>query len=326
MMASFRKTAGASAVLAVCLLMGCGGTGETQTTGVQGPPEPRAASPAAPRQGPGEGGQKASAGQRTPALVPDDFERRVLGDRRDAGAVIAPLASGGIKVFGRARPPHAWSTIKPVIVVAVARARHAGELGGGRQLTTSERQLIARAIENSDNVAAAQLFEELGSRAQATAALQQVLVDGGDRRTRVNEQVTRPPFSSYGQTAWPLSEAARFYRQLANGCLADPSDTQLILDDMRNVTAVGGAGWGLPQAGFPTLRLKAGWGPENGQTGYTALQYGIVGDASDGGYVVGIVAETDSDASTAYGEVTDVARRAAAVMRGRRAPVGPARC
>ena len=99
--ASFRQTAGASAVLAVCLLVGCGGAGETQTTGVQGPPEPRAASPAASREGPGEGGQIASAGKRTPALVPDDFERRVLGDRQDAGAVIAPLASGGIKVFGR---------------------------------------------------------------------------------------------------------------------------------------------------------------------------------------------------------------------------------
>ena len=71
-------------------------------------------------EGSGERGQKASAGQRTPALVPDDFEHRVLGDRQDAGAVIAPLASGGIKVFGAARPPHAWSTIKPVIAVAVA--------------------------------------------------------------------------------------------------------------------------------------------------------------------------------------------------------------
>jgi hypothetical protein len=153
-----------------------------------------------------------------------------------------------------------------------------------------------------------------------------VLVAADDRRTHVNEKVTRPPFSSYGQTVWALPEEARFYRQLANGCLADPQDTRLVLADMGAVTEVGGSGWGLSVARFPELGFKAGWGPEHGQTGYTALQYGIVRDARRGGYVIGVVAETQGDASTAYATATDLAQRAATLLRGRHGPTGKPRC
>ncbi len=240
--------------------------------------------------------------------------------------VVAPLGGGPIESFGASRAPHAWSTIKPVIAVALLRARRAGELAGGRTPTSSERQLIASAIENSDNEAAAQLFGELGAVPGATAALQRVLDEAGDATTVVNARLTRPGFSTYGQTAWAPSEEALFYRELANGCVATAADTRLILADMGAVTSIGGSSWGLPAAGFDDLRFKAGWGPEQGATAYAALQYGIVGDAASGGYVIGVFAETAGDAGGAYAAVTTVARHASTALRGRAGPKGPPRC
>jgi hypothetical protein len=309
-------------MLAALLLCGCGGGKETTVT----VDARHATEGGAERSSPG-GEEDYGRGGAEPSLLPADFERRVVGGsgRGEVGVVVAPLAGGEIRTFGSERPPHAWSTIKPVIAVAVLRARREGALPGGREPTSAERELIARSIEDSDNAAAAQLFEELGPPSQAAAALQQVLRQAGDTTTRVEARVTRPGFSSYGQTVWPLSEEARFYRQLANGCLAGRSDTRMILDDMGSVTELGGAGWGLPVAGFSPLGFKAGWGPEEGSSAYAALQYGIVGEAG-GGYVIGIVAQTAGDATGAYATVTTAARRAEAALRGRHGPSGPAPC
>jgi hypothetical protein len=294
------------------VLCGCGGGGETTVT-------------VDARHTTESGGQHRSA---EPSLLPEDFEQRVVGGsgQGQVGVVVAPLAGGAISTFGSESPPHAWSTIKPVIAVAVLRARRAGQLPGGRAPTSAERELIARSMQDSDNAAAAELFGELGPPPQATAALQGVLREAGDTTTRVQARVTRPGFSSYGQTVWPLSEEARFYRELANGCLAASGDTRLVLDAMGSVTELGGAGWGLPVAGFSGLRVKAGWGPEQGDSAYTALQYGVVGEAGGGGYVIGIVARTAGDAAGAYATVTEVARRAEAALRGREGSSGPPRC
>ena len=242
------------------------------------------------------------------------------------GIVVLPLAGGSLALHEPPTPPHAWSTIKPLIAVAVLRARRAGELAGGSAPTAEEHSLIERAIEDSDNEAAAQLFSELGSTDEATAAMQRVLLDTGDHTTRVNAAALRPEFSTYGQTSWPLAQEAGFYRELANGCLLGVSDTHLILDAMARVTPTGGSGWGLPTAGFPDLRSKAGWGPEQGSSAYTALQYGVVGDAETGGYVVGVVAETSGDSTTAFGEVSTLAKRLAATLAGRRGRTGAPAC
>lgn len=251
---------------------------------------------------------------------------RVLRGLPGAGLVVAPLGAGDVEAYGPPQVPHAWSTIKPVIAVAVLRARRGGELEGGAAPTTSEKTLVERAVEDSDNEAAAELFSELGSTARATGALQRVLDDAGSQRTKVNGQATRPEFSTYGQTAWPMTDAARFYRALADGCLMGSADTGLVLAAMARVTPTGGSGWGLPTAGFRELRFKAGWGPEQGSSAYTALQYGIVGTPASGGYVIGIVAETPGDAAGAYGEATTIAKRAARVLPDSAGPGGQAAC
>ncbi len=240
--------------------------------------------------------------------------------------MIAPLADGKIQGQEPPKRPHAWSTIKPVIAAAVLRARRAGDLGGGRTPTARERSLIARAIENSDNEAAAALFAELGSVHQASQAMQRVLVDAGDNRTHVNERLTRPGYSTYGQTSWALGSEARFYRALVNGCLLGAKDTDVITHAMANVSSIGGAGWGLPTAGFDRLRFKAGWGPERGTSAYTALQFGAVAGAHSDGYVIGIVAETGGAATEAYGEVTAVAKRLRSALADRRRISGRPSC
>jgi hypothetical protein len=320
---SYWKAGVSAAIIGTSVLLGCGG-GDTTPSPQKAQQEGRADPSAAHGNAAGPlRGEQHSRQSRRPAshgLLPSGFYRQVLGGSKQAGVVVAPLARGRIRSFGTTDPPHAWSTIKPVIAVAVLRARRAGQLSGGRLPTSSERSLIARAIENSDNAAAAELFTELGPLPRATAALQRVLVDAGDTKTQVNGRVTRPEFSTYGQTLWQLSEEARFYRQLANGCLVSRPDSRLILEDMGAVTSVGGASWGLPVVGFPQLRFKAGWGPEQGASAYTALQYGIVGDAESSGYVIGIVAQTHGDASSAYATVTAVARRVERSLHGRRAP------
>ena len=172
------------------------------------------------------------------ALLSAGAAARVLRGTSDVGVVVAPLARWRSPVLrGLSKPPHAWSTIKPAIAVAVLRARRQGTLPGGRLPTSDERTLIARAIENSDNIAAAALFDELGlDRPRPTRAVSAYSSPRATERHRAQERVTRPPFSSYGQTVWPLDRAALFYRQLANGCLANGIDTGLVLNDMRHVT------------------------------------------------------------------------------------------
>jgi hypothetical protein len=311
-------------LLSASLVAGCGGADTTTTR----PPTPSHQASTQAAQGGGAVTQNGSLSDAAPALLPADFERRALAgsDSSRVGVVVAPLAGGPIKAFGASKAPHAWSTIKLVIAVAVLGARRAGELAGGATPTPSERALIARAIENSDNEAAAQLFGELGDVREATAALQRVLSEAGDTKTRVNARLTRPGFSTYGQTVWAPRREALFFRELANGCVATPADTRLILADMGAVTPIGGSAWGLPLASFDDLRFKAGWGPEQGDTAYTALQYGVVGDASSGGYVIGVFAETDGDADGAYAAVTTVARHASTALHGWDGPKGLPRC
>jgi hypothetical protein len=317
--------------VALLLVAACGlwvaacSTSSSTTTVVKTTTAASSSPPSGPRHGDSGGRRPGSKAKRTPLLSSQDADALIQAAPSGSGFVIAPLAGGPTIVREAPETPHAWSTIKPVIAAAVLGERRAGELGQPDTPTATETDLIARAIENSDNEAAAQLFAELGDQRQATAALQRVVEKAGDRSTTVNEQVTVPGFSSYGQTSWRLPEEARFYRSLANGCLLGADDTATILRDMANVTDVGGASWGLPTAGISDLAFKAGWGPEEG-SGYTALQYGVVGDAQHGGYVIGIVVESDSDSATAFGDASTLAGSLTDAIGGDHAAAGPPAC
>jgi hypothetical protein len=160
--ASSRRAVASVALLTAALLVGCGGS--DATTGNTEAQQQEKALPTAGRDSSPEAHQERARVPGSQRLLPANFEQRVLASSdQHVGVVIAPLAGDKTWTFGNSQPPHAWSTIKPLIAVAVLRARRDGKLPGGRTTTNSERDLIGRAIKNSDNAAAAELFHELGA-------------------------------------------------------------------------------------------------------------------------------------------------------------------
>lgn len=167
-----------------------------------------------------------------------------IGVPRAAPLVLGSLQSGS-----------AWSTIKVPIALQVI-----DEAGGAENLTSEQRSDISAAITQSDNDAAARLFDGLaqshGSVEAASDAVTQLLRKAGDEETTVSTQ-GRDGYSSYGQTEWSLEAQQTFMGALLNGCIGDASGRELVLGDMGKVTS---DTWGLGSAGVPAL-WKGGWGP-----------------------------------------------------------------
>lgn len=206
------------------------------------------------------------------------------------GVAIGPLGSGGIETLGLLQHGHAWSSIKVPILVTLMREG---------PLDDQEEQWASKALTESDNSAAAALFQQIerthGGLDRASAAVQEVLSMTGDTSTIV---ATEPPppgaVSTYGQTDWSLTGSVRFYRELAAGCMLDRTSTGYVLRLMGEV--IPEQRWGIGEAGFPEhwqVGMKGGWGPENGTGRYLVRQTGIVQDGNSG-FAVAIIAEDDS--------------------------------
>lgn len=230
------------------------------------------------------------AGARTPAAtvsasgaaafaaLPDDLRAR-------AGVAVTPVRSAGtastwaLTWGGRISGP-AWSTIKVPLAVAA----------GGRDPDAQR-----RALEQSDNAAATQLWDGLGGGATAAAAVQAELAAGGDGDTRVQDVEVRPPYTPYGQTEWSLPRAAAYAATLP--CR---SATAAAYDALHRVAA--GQRWGLGTIGAEAY--KGGWGPLP-DGGYIVRQIGVVA-TPDGGRVAVALLVADGrgyDAATAEASV-----------------------
>lgn len=170
------------------------------------------------------------------------------------GIAIAPLGTDTVSTFGSWSTGVAWSTIKVPLVIAAQRA-------GVADADT----LATRAITESDNAAAEQLWSELGSGDPAAQQVQSILVEGGDTSTVVQSQRVRPPYTPFGQTQWPLGQQALFAAHLP--CLAD---AEKVIDLMHQVTA--SQRWGLAANGSAA---KGGWGPDDAGN-YLVRQFGII--------------------------------------------------
>jgi hypothetical protein len=113
----------------------------------------------------------------------------------------------------------------------------------------------------------------------------------GDSETVV---ATAPPppgaATTFGQTEWSSGEAVKFFRALALGCLLSSSQTSYALGLMQNIEP--SERWGLGSAGFRSVALKGGWGPES--SGYLVRQSGIIDPGSSSGAAVAIVAYAPS--------------------------------
>jgi hypothetical protein len=251
-----RSLAGTCVVLAFCLILaGCG--------------EERLDLPSSTRDDP----QPAPTRKSTPPPRPSGFGKLAATLDGEVGMTLGPPGVGEIAAFGELkRGLFAWSTIKVPIALAVLQ-----KVGGPDGLTEAQRSDLERALTESDNEAAARLFEALGDSERATAAVTKVLRAAGDASTQVST-VGRDGFSPYGQTDWPLKAQHRFMAALAGGCFGDAPARDYVLDLMGRVTS---DEWGLGSAGLPA-RWKGGWGPETGTDGpYLARQMGVLeyGDA-----------------------------------------------
>lgn len=165
---------------------------------------------------------------------------------------VAIVDGANVVTAGELTTGSAWSTMK--VPVALAAARNG----------TASADLVRSAITSSDNAAAQSLWDSLGDPAtagQKTAAEIAAIAQA----PQVNTVVTRPGFSSFGQTNWALKEQAQFGYQLACHPLA-----QTVVPGMGSIDAGQSYGLGMVGANF-----KGGWGPEPSGA-YLVRQFGWV--------------------------------------------------
>lgn len=247
----------AAAGLCIALLAGCGGI----------PPEPfvvaRAAS-AGPTQVPPV----------TAEAIRGPFQSFVAAHPGGVAVAWTPVGRPEqVQVLGSTTDIDAWSTIKaPISVAALKEASGPGEPG-------RTRTRIRAAIKESDNDAAAELFESLGDRAEAAAATEAVLRAAGDQRTRVTRNA-EGEVRGFGRTAWRPEDAARLAATLP--CSAD---AEFVYDAMGQV--IPDHQWGLGSL-EATSHFKGGWGQSD--HGYLVRQLGVV-DSRGGSIAVALMVQ-----------------------------------
>lgn len=155
------------------------------------------------------------------------------------GIAIAPVGGASVASFGTWSTGAAWSTIKVPLAIATLRA------GSG------SRGLVTKAITQSDNAAAEELWSQLGDPVEAAQKVQAVIKDAGDTTTMVESRRLRSGYTAFGQTQWSLVRQAQFAARL----LGIP-DAAGIVDLMHHLTT--NHCWGLAAKGFAA---KGGWGP-----------------------------------------------------------------
>jgi hypothetical protein len=219
----------------------------------------------------------------------------------EVGAVIGPPGSGEADSFGSLQSGSAWSTSKVPIALRVLE-----DAGGPAGLSSAQGEEMRSALTLSDNEAAAALFADLerrhGGLGGASAAVEEVLREGGDGNTRVSTQ-GRGEFSTYGQTEWSLESQQRFMSSLAAGCIGDPESSDYVLGLMGEVSS---DTWGLGSAGRPA-RWKGGWGP-GVDGGYLVRQMGILYVGGKEAVVALAARPTDGQFATGESMATTVAQ------------------
>ncbi len=320
----------AGALLAALLLTACG-----DHANATAPPVPAAPRTTATPDATATAASPTAAAPGTPAhavrhwLDRDQLRVAVADIARRTGAevgvAVRPLDGGGAFTAGPLQEGAAWSTMK--VPVVLARLRLAAAAGDPASAYDG---LAVRAITASDNASAETLFRQIeaakGGLAQASAYVQELLRESGDRRTTVNTTVPAGGYSTFGQTVWSLAQGTRFYRALANGCLAPRSAARRVTDLMGEVEP--SQRWGLGRARFAAatrVLSKGGWGP-NRAGRYLVRQFGIVRGPGLRGAVVGLIATPASGSFAAGVDALDALGAAVAgALHVSRSPTA-ARC
>jgi hypothetical protein len=213
------------------------------------------------------------------------FERLAASLPGRVELTVAPLGAGMSATLGGDMAAHGWSTTKVAVLAALLRA-------SGDDLSAEEQSLAQSAITESNNESVLSLFHDLeqieGSLTGASAYMQELFRRSGDEETVVATAAPPPgAVTTFGQTEWKPSNAVKFFRALALGCLLPTEATSYVLDLMRHIEP--SESWGLGSAGFRTVAFKGGWGPEP-DGAYLVRQSGIVDVGSSRAVAVALVA------------------------------------
>jgi hypothetical protein len=198
------------------------------------------------------------------------------------GIAIASAVGRSAASLGTWSTGVAWSTIKVPLAIAALRAG------------SSSGELVAKAIAESDNAAAEELWSQLGDPAEAAQKVQAIIHDASDATTEVESRRLRPGYTAFGQTQWSQAGQAQFAARLPGIPDASP-----VVDLMYNLTT--DHRWGLAAKGFAA---KGGWGPGLGGD-YLVRQFAIVptesghvgvalaAEAHDGVFATGVTVLND---------------------------------
>lgn len=207
-----------------------------------------------------------------PGTLAADFATLLpsLGGR--AGMAVMAVGGNVVATMGNWTAGPAWSTMKVPLALA---ALH------GNSATPSYE--LSAAITESDNSAADQLWQSLGTPDQAAQQIDAILRQGGDTVTQVPANRTRSDYSAFGQATWALTDQVRFASRLP--CLPNAGT---VTDLMGKV--VYGQQWGLGH--LDNVAYKGGWGPD--QSGnYLVRQLGLV-QTPNGQMAVAVAAQANS--------------------------------
>jgi len=234
------------------------------------------------------------------------------------GVAVAPLGGTTAFVFGDWPGGEAWSTIKVPLALAVVQTSSGISLGDGSdkypygacKADPSTGEAIRKALVNSDNCSAWQLWEGLGGdNSRAAAAVTQVLRSGGDATTTVTSTGNGHRLTS-GMTVWSLTDQATFAAHLPQ-----LDGSQLVWTTMGLPAGDSGAGTGLHIFAGAHVKDGAGSAPPGGPV---TRQLGVisVGDGMCSAVAIG----TDRSGS-AFSTLTSIA----SVLRANMAalPAGP---
>jgi hypothetical protein len=208
----------------------------------------------------------------------------------EEGVAVTTLGRGrAVSRAGTLRGGVAWSTAKLPVAMAAISA------GVGAQSD------LEQAITASDNAAAERLWSALGDGETAAAAATEQVRAAGDARTVIEGRRLRAGYTAFGQTAWPLSDQARFVAGMA--CADSGPD---VLGLMNNV--VSGQRWGLGSTGNDA-QFKGGWGPgvsPGSGGGWLERQVGVT--TIKGRPIAVAIATTAGDHGTGTQNLTAIAR------------------
>ncbi|WP_084478093.1 hypothetical protein [Nocardia jejuensis] len=195
------------------------------------------------------------------------------------GLAVMPVGGGDMTVLGNWTTGIAWSTIKVPLALAALRRDPDGL-----------RSIAEAAITFSDNDAAQELWNSLGTGSQAAAAVESVLREAGDNITDVAARHTRlatldsDDLLAFGATDWALTDQVRFASRLP--CLPRANSVVSLMSEITPSQS-----WGLGR--LIGAEFKGGWGPDDDTGKYTVRQFGLVPTLA-GPVAVALAAEPES--------------------------------